>query len=59
LAKNANESPSPDLTHSPTITDGGTRDGVLLGTAPYMSPEQTRGQIVDKRVDVWAFGCPF
>jgi len=57
LAKNANESPSADLTHSPTITGGGTRGGVLLGTAPYMSPEQTRGQIVDKRVDVWAFGC--
>jgi serine/threonine protein kinase len=57
LAKSANESPSADLTHSPTMTDAGTRAGVLLGTAPYMSPEQTRGQSVDRRVDIWAFGC--
>jgi serine/threonine protein kinase len=57
LAKSASESPSIDLTDSPTIASDGTRDGVLLGTAPYMSPEQTRGQMVDKRADVWAFGC--
>jgi eukaryotic-like serine/threonine-protein kinase len=43
--------------NSPTITVMPTGIGVLLGTAPYMSPEQTRGQVVDRRSDVWAFGC--
>jgi len=45
-----------DLAHSPTVTFGGTREGVILGTAAYMAPEQARGGAVDKRADIWAFG---
>ena len=40
-----------------TTTSMGTTPGVVLGTLPYMSPEQTRGRLIDKRSDIWAFGC--
>ena len=45
-----------DLTQSPTLTGGGTQEGVILGTAAYMSPEQASGRPADKRADMWAFG---
>ena len=56
LAKALDPTQTGDPSQSPTLTAAATQMGVIMGTAAYMSPEQAKGKVADKRADIWAFG---